>query len=84
MFSSNDKIWSKNIGGDFLEDIDVLDVDGLFLCDDEDLWWVFFVFLIFVSCSLWFLFYFYLDLILFFYLCFIWILCFYVFCKIVI
>lgn len=42
MFSSNDKIWSKNIGGDFLEDIDVLDVDGLFLCDDEDLWWVFF------------------------------------------
>ncbi|XP_052674449.1 SLAIN motif-containing protein 2-like isoform X1 [Crassostrea angulata] len=36
--SSNDKTWSKNIGGDSLEDIDVLDVDGLSLRDDEDSW----------------------------------------------
>lgn len=58
MFSSNDKIWSKNIGGDFLEDIDVLDVDGLFLCDDEDLWWVFlcFWFLLVVVCDFYFIF----------------------------
>lgn len=49
--SSNDKSWSKSIGGDSLEDIDVLDVDGLSLRDDEDSWCVF-LFLILLSYSL--------------------------------
>ena len=37
---STEKSWSKNVGGNSLEDIDVLDVDGLSLRDDEDSWWV--------------------------------------------
>nr|XP_022326278.1 SLAIN motif-containing protein 2-like isoform X7 [Crassostrea virginica] len=35
---STEKSWSKNVGGNSLEDIDVLDVDGLSLRDDEDSW----------------------------------------------
>lgn len=35
---NNDKTWSKNTGGGSLEDIDVLDVDGLSIRDDEDSW----------------------------------------------
>ncbi|XP_061189381.1 SLAIN motif-containing protein 2-like isoform X3 [Saccostrea echinata] len=35
---SNDKTWSKNTGGGSLDDIDVLDVDGLSIRDDEDSW----------------------------------------------